>query len=225
MELPLHLIRADCENLQSMVQITAAKLLANPFGGIAQYLARGTQVHSIKVRNTHTRMAEVKPLFDFARKIGIPEHSINTIRNITDELLMNAMYDAPRDRNGNHKYASLPRTQEIKLNEFEAPALEFGSDGSYLGIGVLDPFGGLSEKTILAYLEKCLFNLDKQYDDKPGGAGLGLYEIYKNADHLAFNVNPGVLTEVLCLIKLKIGVKFSNKGIESLGFFQRGPEK
>ena len=221
MKLPLRLIRDDSDDLLSMVQISAAKLFAGPFQGLGQFLAGGTQIHTLKLRDTSTRMKDASPLFRFAQKVGISGHAANNLENVTDELLMNAMFDAPRDRHGNFKYASLPRANRIKLNELEAPVLEYGSDGTYLGVSVADPFGGLTRDTVLNYFEKCLFNTDKQYDDKPGGAGLGLFEIYRTADHLIFDVKPGRRTEVICLFRLKLSARFTSRSIESLSYFER----
>ena len=219
--LPLQLIQSGCDNLLASIQTAASKLFSGHFWGIGQYLARGTQVHSLKIRNTGARMAEASPLFDFARKIGIPDHMHHTLANVTDELLMNAMFDAPRDKDGAHKFAALPRAEAFKLNELESPVLEFGSDGHHLAVSVTDPFGGLNVSTVLAYLEKCLFSNENQIDKKAGGAGLGLFQIYKAVDRLVFNIEPGRRCEVICLMKLKLDAKFSKRTIEMLSYFER----
>jgi serine phosphatase RsbU (regulator of sigma subunit)/HAMP domain-containing protein len=225
LDLPMHLIHAQNANLLTSVQTAAAKFSASTFWGIREYLSRGTQVYSIKIRNTGSRMREAAPLLDFGAKVGLTDHMLNTLANLTDELLMNAMYDAPTDKKGRHKYAAADRSEDIKLNELEAPVLEYGSDGHHLAVGVSDPFGGLTRATILAYLEKCLFNDEKQIDDKAGGAGLGLFEIYNAVDSLIFNVQPGTRTQVICLMKLKLDVKFSKRNIETLCFFERTADR
>lgn len=221
LELPLCLLHAESENLLAAVQTAASKFSSGPFWGIREYLSRGAQAHSMKIRNTDSRLKDASGLLDFGARIGLSDHMLQTLANIADELLMNAMFDAPTDGKGRCKYADLPRTRQILLNEMEAPVLEYGSDGRRLAIGVSDPFGGLSRRTILTYLEKCLFNDNGQIDDKPGGAGLGLFQIYKAADALIFNVQPGARTEVICLLKLKLDVKYSKRNIETLCFFER----
>lgn len=219
--LPLQLVDPSSPSFLTTAQIAAARLFSGPFWGVGRHLTGGTQIHTLRMRDTATRMRDAAPLFDFAARIGMQEHTINVVSMVADELLMNAMYDAPRDRNGNCKYASLSRTNPVKLSELEAPVLEYGSDGTYLGVGITDPFGALTRQIVLGYFEKCLFNRDNPCDDKPGGAGLGLYEIYRNVDHLIFNVDPGRRTEVICLFRLKLTLKYQERRIESLGFFER----
>ena len=221
MKLPAQVVRRDSAACAHMLKCMAAKLFDEPFWGIAQYLAPGAEVQTLKIRETGRRLIRAEPFFEFAVKSGLDEYELNHIRNVADELLMNAMYDAPRDERGRFKYTALPRSQNIRLAEHEAPTLEYGRDGDFLALGVSDPFGALNTQTVLDYLEQCIYKKEQPFPQKPGGAGLGLYKLFHAVDHLIFNVAPKKKTEVICLMKRKSDVQFKPREIESLSFFFR----
>jgi hypothetical protein len=49
-----------------------------------------------------------------------------------------------------------------------------------------------------------------------------LFQMYKAADHLIFNVAPGKRTEVICLINVENDIKNPGRDIETIAYFQLG---
>lgn len=137
---------------------------------------------------------------------------------ITEELLMNAIYDAPTD-DRKHIYADLPRTEDIQLPDTQAARLEYGSDGRTLAISVTDPFGSIRHETIMDYLVKCFEGRTLPNLNKTGGAGLGLFFCFKSVDSLIVNVEPHKRTEFIGLIDIHASVKDAKRKNTSFHFF------
>lgn len=221
---PLTLVKAGGEYTLHMTQLLLRKMIEpqRTAPGLAHFLSKGAAVKKLLARDTYTRMEDMQPLFDLASDSGWSGHELNRVMSIVDELLMNAMFDAPVDGAGNHKYADADRTKRIVLGEDEAPVVEYGTDGDFLGICVTDPFGGLAKETILKYLEKRIFSREKNVDHSRGGAGLGLYHLYRLCDHLIFYVVPGGKTEAICLLNGADDYKTRKMGISTLSYIDGG---
>jgi len=139
---------------------------------------------------------------------------------ITEELLMNAIYDAPV-ADGRHRYGELPRTTAVDLEPHEYSQLSFGCDGNVFGIAVSDPFGALSKVKLYEYIRKVLRRSDSinLIDRKKGGAGLGLFKILYSCHSLICNVQPHVKTEVIALIDIHSQVRDFSKMARSIHYF------
>ena len=74
---------------------------------------------------------------------------------VVDEMVTNALYDAPIDREGRPRFAHLPRTEPVRLERGEEIHIQFCSDAQLLGVAVSDPFGALSKQVSLDYLSRC----------------------------------------------------------------------
>ncbi len=139
---------------------------------------------------------------DFVRRLRCDERFVRLAEIVADELLMNALYDAPMDENGNPLYAHLPRTERVQLGENEA-RLHYGSDGRYFAIACRDHFGALRAQTVVNYLRKCFSADEYQVDSKQGGAGVGFFMIFQSSSQLVINIDPGNMTETMSLIDIR----------------------
>jgi hypothetical protein len=124
-----------------------------------------------------------------------------SIDQCLDEMLMNALYDAPVDEDGRPIFADIPTKTRISLRLEQKAIVQSACDGQRFAISVRDAFGTLDRDTVLRYLHKCL-RATEQIDRKAGGAGLGLYMMVNATSELYFNVLPGVATEVVCVFDL-----------------------
>jgi hypothetical protein len=137
-----------------------------------------------------------------------------SIEQCLDEMLMNALYDAPVDDQGRPIFSEIPTKTRISLRVEQKVVVQYACDGKQFVVGVRDAFGTLDRDTVLRYLHKCLHN-EQQIDRKTGGAGLGLYLITNSSTGVYFNVLPGVATEAVCTFDLE-SPKIQ---LESFGFF------
>src|SRR5207244_145616 len=125
---------------------------------------------------TESRDRAVLVAQEFVERIGCPKRVAEMFGELTHELLMNAMYDAPVGRDGKPKYEH-DRRAAIELLPEETPTLRVASDGMTLAVQVIDPFGRLARRHVFAGLLRGLKG--GEMDQGRGGAGLGMLKIYQ----------------------------------------------
>jgi CheY-like chemotaxis protein len=183
--------------LAEELTITAHKLIHRDLFGAEKYLLWGTQLHVHSLHKSGERAALVAQLADSVRARGQSARVASMAQLVADELLSNAVHNAPVDSAGDHFRKDLARDTEIELDDRHAVRLRWGCDARYLAIEVTDQFGSLDRDTILRSLSK------SDVRDSGGGAGMGIALSYRSCDHLVFNLNPGKRTEIIALIDVR----------------------
>jgi hypothetical protein len=119
------------------------------------------------------------------------------IATAVDELIMNAIYDAPHDKSGQQIHAKLDRSTRLTLAGPEAVNIQIGYDNNYFAATVKDQFGTLSPSTLFKYSTRA-FNEKLELNDnrESQGAGLGLSIILKSGGSIRLFSRPGVSTEM-----------------------------
>ncbi|MBX2987636.1 MAG: cyclic nucleotide-binding domain-containing protein [Bdellovibrionaceae bacterium] len=214
MEFVDHMITRDPTDRHFTIRTiltTLTKVLSNDLFGLEKYLTWGVEVQNRVVRSSRDREALREEMCDYFQKLGVRRTILDRVNTVSEELLMNAIYDAPTDSQGRAIYNHLPRTSEVLLDSHLQSSMHYASDGVFLAISVVDPFGALTKNVILRYLEsnyKGEANLNEK--EGKGGAGRGLHQIVENADLTIFNVKKGVRTEVICLFYVEGGKREPN---------------
>ncbi len=208
--------------LMSDLTATLAKLTGQPIFGLSSYLPWGTRIIEVPITGSADKGAVFDRIEAFMAGIGVRGRLVDRLHDVADELLMNAVYDAPVDRlSGAHRYHGLPRTTPVVLAADERPVLRFASDGRRFGVSITDPFGGLSPTTFRHYVAKGLRGGDSQIDQKVGGAGLGLYLLFSSLNSLVLNVHRGRQTEVIGLIDIRGSFRAALAAPKALHVFER----
>jgi hypothetical protein len=137
------------------------------------------------------------------RKLGLPSRIASATSQAIDELLMNAIFDAPVDKQGSHSRKREMRNAEFELGVREQVELELGWSDVAIGVRVSDNFGSLTKEELLAFLSKnyqeAAFSPAKA-ERQEKGSGLGLYGITQSGLSVLFVSKPGVRTEVILII-------------------------
>ncbi len=181
---------------------TVGKIISVDRFGIEKYLSWGTEVKEQAILSSMGRGELVHGMEDYLKNIGIRRNVLSKCALVAEELLMNAIYDAPVDDHGKPLYNHLPRSVGVELAPTHRGRFRYACDGHFLGISAEDPFGAFHRKTVLSYLEHGFAgNTDVIHPDK-GGAGLGMYQVMETADTLIINVKPRVRTEVIALFNV-----------------------
>jgi hypothetical protein len=203
------------------LRVTTQKILRKDIFGVDKYLAPATPIQELIVKGSTDREAFNTKVMTFAEENRLGQYMAKLVFGITEELLMNAIYDAPV-AGGRHHYGELPRTTTVELRPSEYSQLQFGCDGSVFGIAVADPFGALTRAKLFQYLKKVLRRTDSTnlIDTKKGGAGLGLFKILYSSHSLICNVDPGKKTEVMALIDIQHQVRDFSKMARSVHYFE-----
>ncbi len=181
---------------------TVAKILNKDIFGLEKYLSWGAHVVESKVRCSHKRLAEIEKMKEHFKSFGVRSTFLDQVHTVADEMLMNAIYDAPTDHKGEAIYNHYSRLQQVELTEDQGATLRYGTDGVFLAVSVTDPFGSLTKDALQTYLQKNHKGEETGCAEK-GGAGKGLYMIITSSDFVVFNVKPQKKTEVICFFQLE----------------------
>jgi CheY-like chemotaxis protein len=183
--------------LAEELTITAQKLIRGDLFGVEKYLLWGTELHETTLVRGSQRAELVASLAEHVRNRGQSARVASMAMLVADELLSNAVHNAPVDVAGEHYRKELPRATELELDDKHQVRMRWGCDARYLAIEVTDRFGSLDRDTILAGLAK------NDVRESGGGAGMGIALAYRSCDHLVFNLAPGVRTEIIALIDVR----------------------
>jgi CRP-like cAMP-binding protein/CheY-like chemotaxis protein len=184
------------------ISTTVAKILNQDFFGMDKYLAWGAHIIEKPVSDSSTRLDLIEKMKEHFKAYGIRTSILDRVHAVSEELLMNAIYDAPTDKNGKSLYNHLTRSEKVVLSQEHEGRYRYGTDGVLLAVSVVDPFGALSKDVIMKYLESCYAGKAGELNEQKGGAGRGLHMIIESADLTIFNIKKGSRTEVISLFNL-----------------------
>lgn len=203
------------ENFDSrQLSAMATRVIAGDIFGLEKMVSWGTLVHSQLVGDYQEKALCIAQISEFAEMMGVRRKYREAIEQCIDEMLMNALYDAPVDEAGKPIFSEIPIKTRISLRLDQKAVVQYACDGRTFAVSVRDAFGTLERSTVLRYLYKCL-HAEQQIDRKAGGAGLGLYLMANSATTVYFNVLPGVATEAVCVFDLES----PKVQLERFGFF------
>ncbi len=170
--------------------------------GLERYLSHGAPLSSIEPSSTHGRVAALSEVRDSLATMGLSARHERQAALIADELLSNAIYDAPAAAAGRAQH-ELPRDQDRPLSGRERPRIRWGADGRYLGVEVTDHYGAIDADTIRNHVAK-LIDRSTSPRQGQGGAGLGLAMTFLAASQLVFHLDAGRVTQAIGLIDLRV---------------------
>ena len=171
---------------------------------LAADLDWGHAAFELTVATTAERDAAVTRVQDAVAELQVPRRLAEIAGELTHELLMNALYDAPADDGGRPRHAH-DRKAAIELPPGDAARLRFGSDGSRFALQVHDRFGGLRRAQVLAGLARGLAG--GELDRSHGGAGLGLTVCHQSSLALFFDLAAGRHTQVTATLDLDLNLR------------------
>jgi hypothetical protein len=206
-----HLVRdpADRE-----LGITSEKLVSGDVFGLEKYVAVGARIGERVVTSDLEKRTAMLEVTAWAEAVGARRPVVHRLATVVDELLMNALHDAPRESkptltgaDGDHR-----------------AILRWASDDRTLAVSVGDGFGSIRQRDVIDHVRRAR---DERGRPNPTsvedpGAGLGLYLVLANVASLIVNVHPGRRTEVVCLFDLgRRSTRAIASGVRSLHVFSR----
>jgi hypothetical protein len=137
----------------------------------------------------------------------------DNLSQLINELLYNALFNAPTDGEGDQQFREQDRKEHVSLDEGKEATLKIFNTDDKIFTAVVDHYGSITKEVIDAHISK------NEVSDKAGGAGIGLSLIYNNSHELIFVVEPGVQTEVISVINKYKRFKQNMKHVRSFHFF------
>ena len=202
-----HLISDSADLDEGELLTTSVKLASGDIFGVEKYLPWGAKIHELEVRTYDEKRRALDAIVAYAKSTGARRPLMARLEHVTDELLMNALYDAPAVREG---ISTLARINALgadfnKVVPEESAVLRYGCDGRYFAVSAVDTFGELRKDVIFDHLVRARLQKGQPLAEGEGrgGAGLGLYFILSSATRFIVNIHPGHRTEVMCLFDMK----------------------
>ena len=210
---------AECDERELLV--TAVKLLSDDIFGLDKYLAWGVTLHERSIQTYDQKRAALTDVAAHAAAVGARRQLVTRIESVTDELLMNALYDAPAIRHGSSRHARVVKRADTMRPAEEAALLCYASDGRYFAVSVRDDYGELHKDAILEHVSRARAERGRPLlsQSETGGAGLGIYFILSAATRFVANIQPGERTEVICLFDLRQDGRMARTCAQSLHIF------
>jgi hypothetical protein len=198
-----HVITDEVVPDEAELVVTSGKILTGDLFGLEKYLSWGAAVHQLGVETPEEKRAAVNRVAGYAEGVGARRPTVAKIESVVDELLMNAIYDAPAA----HQKAGgrVVHGTGVPAAEAKSALLRYGCDGRYFAISVADEYGMLEKRVILDSLTRARNERGRPVAEgtASGGAGLGLYFVLSSVTRFVVNLDPGKRTEVVCLIDLR----------------------
>ena len=150
----------------------------------------------VRLANASKRVTRLERMSDYFEGKGVGSRTIQQLRDVAEELLTNAFYDAPVAAGVVKQPIS--RTQDVLLPDDSACDMVYGSRDDLAVVRVRDPFGALSRARLVEVLTRCArTDMQVEVDETMGGAGLGLWRIFSVASFVAISVVHHRYTEFL----------------------------
>lgn len=140
------------------------------------------------------REARFERMREFFATQGISSRTISSSNDVAEELVTNALYDAPAE--AGYFQRPVQRTEHVQLPPEHACEISYGLEHGSVFVRVRDPFGALTRTRLIGVLNRCQ-STGIALDESRGGAGLGLWRIFATAAGIAITVIPGSLTDIM----------------------------
>jgi hypothetical protein len=185
---------------------SATKALRGNIFGLQKYFPWGVTTFSVVVSSGEQKSKAIEIILRYATLAGVRGPVRDRIQTVADELMMNALYHAPVDKDGQELYRGKSVRELSQLPAVLPIEVTYGSSGRYFGIAVRDGGGSLTRDRTMKYLAKARSG-QADIEQKIGGAGLGLVSVLRSVSKLVFNVQPGTSTEVIGLFDMELFAK------------------
>lgn len=150
----------------------------------------------VRLAHASRRAERVERMGEYLAANGVGTRTVQQLRDVAEELLTNAFYDAPVAAGVMERPIS--RTEDVSLPEDCACDMVYGCRADLAIVRVRDPFGSLSRARLVEVLTRCArTDMQVEVDETMGGAGLGLWRIFSAASFVAISVVDNRHTEFL----------------------------
>jgi hypothetical protein len=164
--------------------------------GLATLLKPGAKIQVVKLQVTSQKQDAVEAIKNYLLALKFQSRMATVIANSVDEIIMNAMFDAPTDELGRQLYSLTSRTTVIKLEGRAAVEMHVGFDGDYVAISAVDNFGSLDKSKLLSHISKIYTEDEYKVKTAVAGAGIGLATVFRSGGSFFFSSDAQKRTEV-----------------------------
>lgn len=165
--------------------------------GIENYFGPNVKVQEIPLAKASQKKSIVESLKAKLSEVGFHSRAATSVATAVDEILMNAIFDAPADDTGRVIYAQTARNTEMELKDRARVVFKVIFDGTILGLSVVDLYGSLDKKKFLGHLAKSYQNDAFTVKTTVAGAGLGMANVFNTCGGMVYCCEMGAKTEAM----------------------------
>jgi hypothetical protein len=166
-----------------------------------------------------TRQSEKETVLDWLNVFLERQQNTLAIRDIcmqaADEMINNALFNAPVRRGKTRLFKDLPRDADIALPTAMGGKLFVCFAEERVVVGCADAYGSLQIDPLLDHLAGLFSPGGAKFKTTGGGAGLGVRNMVENAANFYTLVEPGQFTIMACTYMLK-GLKSNISQVKNL---------
>jgi hypothetical protein len=170
--------------------------LAERAFGLKELLKPEAKIQVVKLKNTAQKQRAVEAVRNYLMSAKFQTRMATAVANAVDELLMNAMFDAPVDDLGRPTLTSTPRSSVFELTGKQEVELHVGYDGTYVGLMAVDQYGSLDKSKLLSHMSKLYTDSEYRIKNAVASAGLGLAMAFRSGGSFFFVSENKTRTEV-----------------------------
>lgn len=164
--------------------------------GLERLLSPGVRIQTVRITASSQKQEAVEAVRNFLLAAKFQNRMASVISNAVDEILMNAIFDAPADELGRNTLSSTSRAASFQLEGRSVVEMRVAFDGSCAALSVLDQFGTLDKAKLLAHLSRDYSRSEYKVRAAAAGAGIGLATVFHSGASLIFATESGTKTEV-----------------------------
>lgn len=181
-------------------QIVKATLNERAFG-LSQLLKQGTKIQVVKLTVSNQKHDAVEAVKAFLIAAKFQGRMAAVIANAVDEILLNAIFDAPVDEGGKSIHSRTARSTVLQLVDQNAVEMHLGFDGNYVAISAIDHHGSLDRTKLVTHISKIYTQEEYQLRTTVANAGIGLATVFQTGGSFFFSSESRVRTEVTVFFK------------------------
>ncbi len=175
--------------------------LAERAFGLDKVLGPSVKIQKVKLSSSTQKADAVEAIRAYAAAAKLQDRIAGMVAAAVDELLLNAIYDAPVDALGKSLYSNVPRSTVLELSGNSEVEISLGFDGNYIAVAVTDHHGSLNKAKLLAHLSKAYVKEEYKVKVSVAGAGIGLSNVFRSGASFFFVSEAGAKTEVTVFFK------------------------
>lgn len=159
-------------------------------------LSSAAKIQTIPITHSSQKQKVAEGIRNHLATIGFQNRMATIVANAVDEIIMNAIFDAPVDELGKPIYMSASRATALNLTDKQSIEVNYGIDGEYIAVSVSDQFGSLDRAKLLKHVSKVYTDEEYRVKTNVAGAGIGLATVFRLGGSLFFVSEAQSRTEV-----------------------------
>jgi hypothetical protein len=195
-----HLLRRYAEPAIEICTRIASECFDVQASGLKPYFPEGTPIRAISIAKSSHKRAVIEAIQKTLTARGLHGRISTLVTQCTDELILNAIFNAARTSDGKRKHHARLRSDDFELSPKEQVSVEFAITSAYIGICVSDFFGTLHREDAIQSLQDHFQMASKSGRSEPSMRGFGFHGIVQAGMNLVLVAQSGKRTDAILLL-------------------------